>query len=474
MLACALTALIRLIVYLRFMRHVRLTGDEGFYWAGAEHLLVVVGVRDGGRSEAIDAIIGRGWFMPGMSGLLAPVRLFTDDPSAGRLWIGIINLLVFFVVLKVVHHKFGTPAAWFFWAIGTFTPTVVLFSFTFWGESLAAMMTILLTLAVVTEAQRPFGKGSVVRWALIGGGFGAIIYIRASSIVLAFVIVAAIILVSLDRTSWSASFHKIWRSVLIVGISSLLVIAPWSIALSLKKDGPFLTTTSIELALIVGFGDPQVVREVAQGANPWVAWDEHITARAEREGRAYADVLSDAREEVLSTVTTEEYVDRLGRNFERLLFDETTFIDRFFTVFQAPGADSPPSVIGTSDMVGTIQELFWIGLMIVLLIDFLLFGPIRKSRVWETIVLKLAVLALFTQPFVHPTHGRYHVGFIAIFAVIAADRLFGRESRWPFVQGDRPSWRSLAGRLDDRPRTSWIEVVMAAVVIGVGLVIVVG
>lgn len=466
-LALCFTAVSRLIVFLRFTRHVALSGDEKNYWRGAQHVLDIVQVSDGSARDALNGLLDRGWFMPGVSILLAPVRAFTDDPSAARLWIGIVNYVLFALIVYLVAHRFGVTAGWCYWTFGTFMPLMVLFSFSLWGETLASSLTVLITYAACVEAGRAFGWRSSWRWLLIGAGLAALIYIRPNMILLSPVIVIAIILTNMDGSGWRRLLGQIWRPVVVVGVATLLLVLPWSVLLSAHKDGLYLTTTSIELGQIVGFGDPDDVDEVAQGGNPWFAWDNHIQATAEREGIAYAEALTRERKSVMSSVTIEEYLQRSRGHFDVMLFAPNGFIDRFFNVYEGPTDRGSVNALGPRDLVGTVQVLFWAVLLIVATIDLLVFGPTAKDRLWEHVILKLAMMTMLVQPLLYPASARYHMALLAIVGVIASTRLFGKSTRWPWVRDDRPYGHGLAISPGDSPSTSLVEVGLAAVVIGV-------
>ena len=432
-LALVFTAVTRLAVYLRFMRYVELSGDERFYWRTSKSIIDLVGFGETSRGDALDEIIGRGWFMPGISALLTPVRLFSDDIAMGRLWMGLLNLVMFVVVVHILARHFGIRAAWCFWAIGTFMPTIVLFSFSLWGDITGSFMVVLLTFAAVAEARKGFAWRSSWRWVAIGFGLGVLTYVRPSMLIVSGVLVAAIVLVNADR-DWRAMWSATWRPTLVMALTSILMIAPWSALLSSDKGGPYLTTTSIELGQIVGFGDPEDVAEVVGDANQWTAWDDFIQETARREDISYAEAMSRERSRILSSVSTSEYVQRIGTNFDSMLLHPTGFINRFYRNYNGPTDGDVIEPIGTRGMVGTVQVVFWIALLGLMFADFLIPRRITTAAVWEHTVLQLTLLSLLVQPFIHAAHPRHHMAMLVVLAVIASVRLFGDGSRWPLPQ----------------------------------------
>lgn len=435
-LALAFTAVTRLVVYLRFMRYVELSGDERFYWRTSKSIIDLVGFGDVSRADALDEIIGRGWFMPGVSALLVPVRLFSDDIAVGRLWMGLLNLVMFVVVVHILARRFGLRAAWCFWAIGTFMPTLVLFSFSLWGDVTGSFVVVLLTYAAVTEAERGFSWQRAWRWVAIGVGLGVLTYVRPSMLIVSAVLVAAILAVNADR-GWREVWGATWRPTLVVALTSIVMIVPWSALLSADKGGPYLTTTSIELGQIVGFGDPEDIAEVVGDQNQWTAWDDFIQETARREDISFAEAMGRERSRILSSVSTTEYVQRIGTNFDSMLLHPTGFIDRYYRYYTGPTDGDVIDTIGTRGMVGTLQVTFWIALLAVMFVDFLIPRRRTTAAVWEQLVLPLVLLSLLVQPFIHAAHPRHHMAMLVVLAVIASVRLFGEGSRWPLAQPAR-------------------------------------
>lgn len=429
-LALAFTAVTRLVVYLRFMRHVELSGDERFYWRTSKNIIDLVGFGDISRSEALEEIIGRGWFMPGMSALLAPVRLFSDDIAVGRLWIGLLNFVLFVVIVHILDTHFGTRAAWCFWVIGTFMPTLVLFSFSLWGDVTGSFIVVLLTFAAVSQARRGFQWASSWRWVAIGVGLGVLTYVRPSMLIISGVLVAGIVLVNINL-GWRGVLSATWRPTLVIALTSIVMIVPWSLLLSADKGGPYLTTTSIELGQIVGFGDPADIAEVVQDQNQWTAWDDFVQETARSEGISYAEAMSRERSRVLSSVSTSEYLERASHNFDSMLFHPTGFINRLFRNYTGPTNGELVDPIGLWGTVGTVQVLFWTTLLLVMFTDMLLPRRITTDEVWEQIILKLTLLSLLVQPFIHAAHPRHHMAMLVVLGVLASIRLFGDGSQWP-------------------------------------------
>lgn len=469
-LALAFTAVTRLVVFVRFMSDVQLSGDERFYWRTSKNIIDLVGFGETSPTEALDEIIGRGWFMPGMSALLVPVRLFSDDIAVGRLWIGLLNFVLLVAIVHLLATRFGTRSAWAFWVIGTFMPTLVLFSFSLWGDVAGSSIVVLLTFATVAEAQRAFSWRSAWRWVLIGVGLGVLTYIRPSMLIISVVLVIGILLVQVGSGGWRQVLGATWRPTVIIALTSLVMIAPWSALLSADKEGPYLTTTSIELGQIVGFGDPEDLAEVVQDQNQWTAWDDFVQETARREEISYAEAMSQERSRILSTVSMGEYLERVRHNFDSLLLHPTGFINRLYRNYEGPIIDP----IGGRGLVGTVQVLFWTGLVIVMFADLLIPRRTRTKQVWENIVLKLTMLALLAQPFVHAAHPRHHMALLVVLGVVMSIRLFGDHSQWSLTRlSPEPASEKHSGEPAEIQGLYIVQVVIAVSVAAVAVVLLV-
>jgi hypothetical protein len=443
LLALTFTAVTRLVVLSRFTRYLLLSGDEvGYYWPGADRLLDLF-KSDQPLSTTVNLIVGRGWFMPGMSLLLTPVRVFTDSVALGRLWIGLANFALFAVLVLVLRWRFGKRAAWVFWAIGTFMPTMVVFSFTFFGEPVAGQMVVLLTLSVFIEAQRRFTSSRVMVWFGVGLGLAILIYIRPSTIVVALIIVVTIVLGGLTRESfWPSVKAALWPSI-IVATTSILLLTPWVVAVSNDKGGFFLTTTSLELGQIIGFGDPgDVVAEVEPKANgdpfgvknTWYQWDAHIEELATDRGITYARALNSERVRIMSAVSPREYFQRSRSHFRAFLFSSSTFLDQFVGLVRI----HPDAPLGAYRSLGDYESLsrvtrasWW--LMLAATTGFLLWPRrVAAKEAWLYLTVKLIILGTLIQPLVHAANGRHHVVLLPVIAVVIAVGLFG-------IRDDSPS-----------------------------------
>ena len=102
------------------MRNTNLRGDEYTYAAGATALGDVWRGRMS-WGEALDIVLGTGWFMPGATMLAAPLHALIDMPgfAALRTWMALVNLTLLGLTgmtLGFSQWSLGSTP-WGFWAL---------------------------------------------------------------------------------------------------------------------------------------------------------------------------------------------------------------------------------------------------------------------------------------------------------------------------------------------------------------------
>lgn len=142
---------IRLSYFACFASHLQLSGDEVFYFdkaqAISEWVRNLFSNIEGKVSGNLD-LVERGWFLPGMSVLLAfpiigsellghssPVQF---DVGVLRLYMGALNFVCLLFLIHTIYRLFGYISALIVLFISAIFPAYVAFSFTFWGETFAA------------------------------------------------------------------------------------------------------------------------------------------------------------------------------------------------------------------------------------------------------------------------------------------------------------------------------------------------
>ena len=103
----SLSLILRAVFFDQYARFLRPIGDEHFYWTRALDLLVLL-ENLGSPSHpdaiaALDHVIDRGWFLPGLSIILSPVRALALETEMARLYVGGINFFLY-ALNKVVGN----------------------------------------------------------------------------------------------------------------------------------------------------------------------------------------------------------------------------------------------------------------------------------------------------------------------------------------------------------------------------------
>ena len=261
--------LFRLLYAWLCVPHLRLVGDEKHYFTCAGDLIALFGSL--GRLSApetvelVDRIVGRGWFMPGMSLVILPVRLLTDDLLLVRLYLGAVNTLLFLALVWRVDRLFGRRSALLVATLAGLFPVLVSYSFLLWGESVAIQVALLLLLHLQSLPSRlRDGPPGVVHAGGVGLVLVALVYLRPSLVSLPLLVLGVVFAMLLaNRPLRVACLHGL-RFALPLAFVFALGIAPWSWALSQRMEGFFLTTTSLRMNRITAFAP----REVVAGTDP--------------------------------------------------------------------------------------------------------------------------------------------------------------------------------------------------------------
>lgn len=445
--------IVRLVHYLVFARVQPLYGDEGHYYDRAFDVLELVRQLATGQDTgtSVAHLVDRGWFMPGMSIVLSPAVLLTSSVAAVRLYVGCLNFALLVAVVWLVRRRYGSRSALATAVLLGFFPGLICFSFTFWGESLAGLLVVavLLLLApgspILSRGARPLATGAL----RIGLLVLIVVYLRPGYILLlpVVIVISTLSLLATEPRIRSALRRSLVSSAIVCAVV-LLGIAPWSYALSRKKGGFFLTTTTVELNSITTFGRPNDVKAVRPDIKQRLfAWDAWISEKSARSGKSYAKVLSRERRRVLSRVDLRSYGRTMRRQLERFYLEENTHFER---IARHVASDPAATRLGRSERlwatVWTTNSVVWRLLLLSVLA--LLVTPLSclRENWWAALHFKVTYLALSVQPWVSVSSGRYHVGLIPLCVVALCVVTRGRFSAPPVLWRDDLSGRTLAER----------------------------
>jgi len=411
------SAFLRMVYLFGLGPHIRMSGDETFYFKSANALLVALGVGEAadGAPSLYTAIVSRGWFLPGMSTILVPIRAF-DSVFVARSYLALITFGLLVWAAMRIRRDLGSLSALGFVLIVGFNPAFVTFSITMWGEVIGSMLVVLILLWLKRIMDRVLHGGNVRWYALVGLGaaLGGVTYVRPSYLPISLVVAAGIALSFLHRLGARRALRPALISVGLVAVTAAFVILPWSLMVSTAKGGFFLTTTSVGMSQIVAFGLAEDLDPVIDGGNSFIDWYNHVDDLAKEQGVPFADALSQERSRVLDKVTWSSYQDSVGRNLQNFFASENEFPRRFVDLASADGV----VISDTAVQVGfTVNTLIWRAVLIFGLV--LLAVPLSpRSESWAlSLLYKAAVVMLVIQPFVSAASGRYYVGVIPVFGL---------------------------------------------------------
>jgi len=395
----ALGILVQLVLF-RQVSRAPLSGDEVAYVDGGKALSNLLrdlaGLHRPDTAELQRDVVGNGWFMPGMSLLLAPLYLLAPDAGLAlvRGWLGALTLLVTVITVWDVRRQLGRR-----WALGlAIVPGLVpmwrLFGFTAYGDLLAGLLATLLIARVGAVLNRASGRTppTLREGASIGLLAIATVYLRSSSTVL----VAGVGLSGLFAVRWCG--RRAITPLLVSGAVFLGLLAPWSIAASASFHTRVVTTTSVPMAMANTFGDRDQVcyGPCDPGSTIWFSPVRYAREVARATGVSEVRVLAQMSAYARQDVTPHSYARDVLVDWHRYRDDPSGFLYRL----HPPGKSGAEWIRTWTNRV--LSMLLWLAAAGVLVVT-------RRSRRLQVISVlsKLGLLGLLVQPFVHMAGTRY-------------------------------------------------------------------
>ncbi len=371
-------------------------------------------------------VVGSGWFMPGMAIVMTP--LFVVIPDAAdplvRAYLGLANFLVLLWAVRSVRQRLGSGYAALFVAFPALLPSWVLMSFTAYGDPLSGVVLIVLV-AHVVDMLRKLRAGEPPAWkegVQLGLLAIAVLYLRSStSIVLA--VLGSVTLVSALVLLKGTQRWRALGAAAVAGVVCLVLLAPWSIAASKALDGRVVTTTTVPISLANTFGDRE---QVCFGkCDP----DSFLWFRPLRYAREVGRATGVSEVEVEKQMSDYALRDLERRDYARQAW--WNIGSYFFLPANFARYIAPPEGRGAVGDVGQrvvwwTTYIYYLPFLVLMLLS-MLFIQLRslEAQILDTLV-KLALLALFVQPFVHIAGSRYWTTAGPLFVLAAAG--FLRES----------------------------------------------
>lgn len=396
------------------MHNTNLRGDEFTYAAGG----AAVGDALRGRkswSDALDTLLGTGWFMPGASLLAAPLYVIIDMPgfAALRIWMAALNLALLWLVAQAMARTLGRPGG----VALLVCPGLV-------AASHIAMITVLpdvaagasMTLALLAAYRIALGlvAGEQPAWRQIGmleAALIAAIYLRGPMVLVAVILHAVLGMIALfaGRLGAGACLR------LALGLTATVAcVAPWSIASTHRFGQTVITTTNFPLVIADSFGNPEKTcfGPCGKGYDIWPAW-RFAQDRAAQTGRNPLRIEREMMASALEGMTPIDYLRRAKIHFGTFLFDRTGLLaDMLPQAFGLPRSLHAPMLEAVSALSALVFAPFLTALFAVNLGFFRSNTPARL----QSVLLKAATACMFLQPFVHKTSARYWMTFAPLAA----------------------------------------------------------
>jgi hypothetical protein len=407
--------------------YLRLVGDERFYFERSRDLVLLLtsplGGAEGGFAQALDRIVGNGWFMPGMSVLLLPVRLFSEDVTAVRLWVALVNAGLFLLLLRRCDQVLGRRSARVLAGLGCLLPILVSYTFVLWGELIAGQITLLLFLHLRRVQERLVDRPLTGReGAALGAVLLVLVYIRPSLILLLPLVLVLLAAQHLALPEPRRFLTRMTRAALPMLLVFGLGLAPWSIALSSRMDGFFLTTTSIDLNTITSFAPRERFAETPMESVSAYTVNRQVRAMMAQSGLGYKQALHQLSETMLADMTLDDYRAGVRRNVATYFLTPNGFSERAAELIlrEAPAdtriADFRKHLLA---VMRGLNLVAWVPLLLASVL--LLVIPFTLERGWS---MPVAIKGLFwsvaVQPFVSAVHLRHFVALIPVMLLGAA------------------------------------------------------
>lgn len=453
-------ALLQLLVYGLLASHMPLSGDEIWYVAASNQVLALfprlVALDLDGTKEILGSIIDRGWFMPGMAFILAPVRFFTDSVPIIRFYVGALNFAAIATILVYLEREWGRRGPLIYLLCCLLVPYYLVYSFALWGDLTAAHL-VLCLLLLVFRRRKDFRPPRLGFAATVGVALGLITMVRGFYWMFAplFAAIFALAAPAPDPMSGRLRRSVALSVALLLGVA--VVLAPWTVSIT-RHLGFHVTTTSTAISRMVLVGSDEYFGHIlqdpcypkgAQYTHPRdiSRLDNYIRCLAYREGHTYA---AQSRIELAAATTAVSYADEvraIARNVRVFALDNSEeFLERFSNESYA---DSPAQWRQTLfNVLMKLNHWGWRALLTIAILLFLVpMAPFRDNLFLSTIY-KYGVALYSTHPFMVDAHGRYYVEYVPFVAVAIAAFV---TSPHPLLARKRPSddlqWLVIAGQV---------------------------
>ena len=424
-LVCSYIAIASLI-YIPFCIDIPITGDEVYYHSTAQLFpqlfkqLVLLDFENAKYTRSL--IIGPGSLIPTTSLLLSPLTEFTSSLIIFRLYMFALNLALTVYLLKQIDHLFTYRVALIFSVVSILCPLYTIFSFTFWGESLAGRLIVILGLKLFYFIKtKDVSLSQLVATGLIMSG---ILLCRNSYLVIIGLIPGLLFII--NRVGQLSS--NITKLLLIPSIIALMGLSLWSIPISLLYGNFYLTTTTADTSPIYLYSDKKFKDEVLRYTNSekfhWPAIYKYYYNKGIEQGISFSDLVKRDKKQILNDLTFEKYRKAISRRLKASLTKSDLFLVRFKTETSDSSLISPKNFAMFYDLAIPTNTIIWYSLLSVWVVSIFLFD--KKINLLSAFIIPFSIaltLAISIHPFIFRANPRHLYGLypilIFVFAYVA-------------------------------------------------------
>ena len=424
------------------------------------------------RTELDRNVVASGWFMPGMSILVAPIYVVFPDAGPGlvRAWLGLITLAIWIAVLRHVARTLGARWAVVLAVFPGLVPMWVMFSFATFGDLAAGMvlMLVVLRLAEMFRGFRHASPPSLRDGVVLGLLSIAALYLRSSTAVLLAGLGVVTLLAAVVMLRGRIRLRAV-GSAAAAGAVFLTLVAPWSAYASDVLGARVLTTTTVPTVRAVTFGERDQIcfGECDPASTVWFRPLRYAREVGAATDTSEVEVLKVMSSYALRDLDPIDYLAQVDYNLAAYALVPTTFVHHL-----APEGGRGP--VGTT-AGWAVQGVTWLMYFPVLLLAAAsLLTVARRSleaRLLDVLV-KLSLGALLVQPFVHIGGGRYWTTAAAFYAIAAVSFLRERQLAGAGA-GAGPGGPAPATSQRDAVVVRWLNRVQVLLARAVALVVVV-
>ena len=358
-----------------------------------------------------DRIVGNGWFIPGISLLLSPFYYFVQESGYFRVILFLVNLGLHLYILYKLARLLGMKTMLIFHFTSLLFPIYPIFMGAITGEGLASMLTLILLIRLY-EISREKELMSMRQAISIGVLLTLVVYFRQNLIVICPMVIAIQVLDHLgkSRPLNLGAIRSATAKSAVITLTFLILFLPWSYNLSKKFGGPYLTTTSQQLAYIWKFATPDFERErFPEGRHPnqYHAWMEYYSTLAKQTGEAFYDLVARDKAVLKPDVPPEQAKNYLQNRAKRNFLKPNSFVERFyFGGIGEKGAKGPdqPFAFRILALLNTYlgQGILLLGILLLCFIP-----PPDKEEAFLLLSTKLFILALMSSYLAIGAHHRH-------------------------------------------------------------------